>query len=144
MRISALIVSLLLTANIAVAHHTNTQLSRDPTVQTEQIKAIVREVFAGEPEWIVQTFIKILRCESEIKHIEKDGSLVSNPNSSAAGVAQILLQTHGKEIERLNLDLDLTQIRDHLTYAKFLITRKMKAGQDPFLDWNPSRSCWKS
>lgn len=134
--------ALCMTTLPVAANISNEDLSSEPEVQAEQIEAIITDVFADMGPTVVKTMVDIARCESELLHVEHDGSLVQNSNSSASGVFQILLYTHGQEIERLNLDLDLTDLTEHVQYARFLVEDSIRAGHPPFIDWQPSVRCW--
>lgn len=81
---------------------------------------------------------RIARCESGFKHFDAGGpnGLVTNPNprSSASGVFQILLKTHGPEAAKLGLDIKT--VDGQLRYARHLYE------QNGTRDWNASRNCW--
>jgi hypothetical protein len=141
--LSVLTIVATLLAAAASAEISNQALAQSPE-QDEVIVEVIEETFADMPEHI-DTMIRIAECESSLTHVEPDGSLVENaePNSSASGVFQILLITHGQEIERQGLPYDLTELTDHVAYAKHLVRTSIQAGR-PFSDWRPSQKCWRS
>lgn len=122
------VICVLLGIAIAMAVATTTHASSNAGVEQA-----VRTYFADLP-----VMVKIARCESSFEHFDPKGpnGLNTNPasNSSASGVFQILLKTHGPEAARLGFDLKT--IEGQLKYARHLYN---KGGTR---DWNSSRRCW--
>ena len=114
----------------SLAFTTTTYASVDPN---EHVERAVREYFKGVP-----VMVRIAKCESGFEHFNptEANGLNNNPSpsSSAAGIFQILLKTHGPKARRLGLDI--TTVRGQLGYANHLYR---KNGTN---DWKMSRRCW--
>jgi len=82
--------------------------------------------------------IEVARCESGFNHIDpKTGEVfLGMYNTNDIGVMQINKYYHGREAERM--ELDLYTLEDNLTYARHLYEHE---GTRP---WNASRSCWQN
>lgn len=135
----------------------NSELSLDPRVQTQQIiQLAVEDVFADFSRDDQLTILKILSCESggrnkkngpigTIKHLDETGALVINVNKDGTkdlGAGQINPQQHWREFWARK-QLDPTQIRENLLYMRALIQDKIDRGEFKFIDWKPSMPCWK-
>ena len=118
-----------MTAMLSLALTTTTYAN-----QNAQVEQMVRAYFKDAP-----VMVKIAKCESGFKHFDPNGpnGLNTNPDprSSASGVFQILLKTHGPKARRLGFDI--TTVKGQLGYARHLY----KLGGTR--DWKESRSCWK-
>ena len=101
--------------------------------QNGYVEQQVRAYFKDAP-----VMIKIAKCESGFTHFDSrhPSGLRTNPSprSSASGVFQILLKTHGKTAARLGFDI--RTVKRQLGYARYLYR------QNGTSDWNASRSCW--
>lgn len=95
-------------------------------MSTEQY---VRQYFSDIP-----IMIQIAKCESTYKHLDNQGNVIKNKNSSARGVMQIMESLHSEDAQELGLDI-LT-IEGNTAYARELYE---KQGTKP---WNASKSCW--
>ena len=95
-------------------------------MSTEQY---VRQYFSDIP-----IMIQIAKCESTYKHLDKEGNVIKNKNSSATGVMQIMESLHSEDAEELGLDIHT--IKGNTAYARELYE---KQGTKP---WNSSKSCW--
>lgn len=119
----------------------NEDLSLIPEVQTEQITEVIVAEFKDLGPQAVKKMISIADCESYggrdglLMHIGPEGELVENsdPKSSAAGVFQTLLITHGPKAQELGLDL--THVTDNVRYARYLVDSRRKRGLNPYGDW---------
>lgn len=93
----------------------------------------VRTYFKDAP-----VMVRIAKCESGFLHYDpkRPSRLRKNPDprSSASGVFQILLKTHGPDARKLGFDI--TTIKGQLGYAKHLYKQRGTR------DWNESRACW--
>gem|GEM_PF-972828 len=123
----------------------NPRLSLDPVTQTAQLTSAITEAFLPLEEdipGIVDDMLTIADCESYggkdglLMHVGPDGELVKNPNSSAAGVFQVLLYLHRDDYA--NLGLDPRQVGDNIEFAKELVERRHKRGLSPYGDWECS------
>lgn len=114
----------------SLAFTTTTYASVDPNERVEQA---VREYFRDIP-----VMIRIAKCESGFKHFDPDepNGLNNNPSpkSSAAGVFQILLKTHGPKAR--GMGLDIKTVKGQFGFARYLFRRSGTK------DWTPSRKCW--
>lgn len=112
----------------ALALTTTAHASRNQDVERQ-----VRSYFKDIP-----VMVRIAKCESGFRHYDPrhPSGLLTNPSprSSATGVLQILLKTHGPNARRLGFDLKT--VKGQLGYAKHLYK------QNGTRDWNASRSCW--
>ena len=113
-------------------------------------KVIIREVVSSSVEnapWVDFTpkeknvvlrplaLAFIAKCESGDKHFDKDGSVLRGVvNKQDIGRYQVNLKYHGKQAEKLGLDLFLEE--DNEAYAIYLY---QKQGLIP---WRYSKSCW--
>lgn len=121
----------------------NDELSLIATEQAQQIETMIELVFAPLETAIpgaVSTVKQIGLCESGLNHIwnESDpraGTLIENsdPDSSAAGVLQVLLKTHRSDYQRIGLDP--RNAADNIVFSRVLVERKLRAGRPPFEDW---------
>ncbi len=97
------------------------------------VEAQVRAYFKDAP-----VMVRIAKCESEFLHYDpkRPGRLNKNPDprSSASGVFQILLKTHGRAARRIGANLQT--VEGQLRYAKHLYR------QNGTRDWKASRPCW--
>lgn len=97
------------------------------------VEQAVRTYFADLP-----VMVKIAKCESGFEHFDPDepNGLNTNPapNSSASGVFQILLKTHGPAAAALGFDI--TTIQGQLDYARYLYN------QNGTRDWKATQHCW--
>lgn len=129
----------LMAGNASAETLKNEDLSLDPNTQTAQIKEVIEAEFADLGPQVVKKAIRIADCESYggrdglIMHIGPDGKLVRNPKSSAGGVFQTLLKTHGPTARKLGLDL--TQVSDNVKFARYLVDGRRSRGQHMFADW---------
>lgn len=90
----------------------------------------VREYFSDIP-----IMIQVARCESTFRHTLADGSVLKGRvDNRDTGVMQINTYYHGDTAETLGLDL--TDLNDNMTYARYLYERQ---GTQP---WSASRPCW--
>ena len=90
----------------------------------------VREYFSDTP-----ILVEIARCESQFKHVGKNGKIIRGEIDSAdLGVMQINKYFHGDEAEKLGLDI--TTLNGNMAYAKQLYE---KEGTVP---WQSSSECW--
>jgi len=98
------------------------------------VEQTVRAYFKDAP-----VMVNIARCESRFQHFDPSGpnGLKTNPSpkSSASGVFQILLKTHGPKAAKLGFDIKT--VEGNLGYAKYLYKRNGTS------DWKESRHCWK-
>lgn len=98
------------------------------------VERAVRAHFKDAP-----VMIRIAKCESGFRHFDPQGpnGLLTNPSpkSSASGVFQILLKTHGQKARRLGFDLKT--VNGQLGYARHLYR------QNGTRDWSASRHCWR-
>mgnify|MGYP000395018015 CR=1 FL=1 len=81
----------------------------------------------------------IAGCEStgdpkRIKHWDRNGNLVKNPNSSASGSLQVLLQYHSDWIDAEGRDMQ--DIDEYMMFVKTLFEAQ------GYEAWYPSKSCW--
>jgi len=120
----------------------NARLSADPDEQTEQITKEIKKVFAPlEPSipGVVEAMLQIADCESYggrdgmLMHIGPDGELIENPDSSAAGVFQILLYTHRSDYEAMGLNPQ--SVMDNILFARKLVERRHSSGLNPYGAW---------
>tara|TARA_B100000745_G_scaffold89693_1_gene56358 strand:+ start:4602 stop:5018 length:417 start_codon:yes stop_codon:yes gene_type:complete len=96
-------------------------------VSTEQA---VRSYFADLP-----IMVEIARCESTFRHTLEDGTILRGlVDNRDTGVMQI--NTYYHEATATKLGLDLENLEDNLTYARYLYERQ---GTQP---WSASRPCW--
>jgi hypothetical protein len=95
-------------------------------MSTEQY---VRQYFSDIP-----IMIQIAKCESTYKHLDSQGNVIKNKNSSATGVMQIMESLHSEDAAELGLDLHT--IEGNTAYARELYE---KQGTKP---WNSSKACW--
>ena len=114
----------------SLAFTTTTYASVDPN---ERVDQAVREYFRGTP-----VMVRIAKCESGFKHFDPDepNGLNNNPSpsSSAAGIFQILLKTHGPKAR--GMGLDLRTVNGQLGYARYLYRHNGTR------DWKATRKCW--
>lgn len=117
-----------------------------PKIENSSYK-VVREISNKEIENLMSTeqyvrqyfkdipiMIQIAKCESTFKHLENDGDVVKNKNSSAIGVMQIMNSLHGEDAEELGMDIQT--LEGNVAYARFLYDNQ---GTRP---WNSSKACW--
>ena len=117
----------------------NNELSQNATVQAEQVVNMIEIVF--EPlesivPGIVDKMIDIGDCESGLNQLRPNRTLIVNPdpNSSAAGVFQILLITHKPDYQRENLNP--AEVADNIQFARFMVERKIGQGRNNvYEDW---------
>ena len=95
-----------------------------------------------------ERLLPIIKCESEFKHFEPDGTPLKNrAGSSAIGVAQIMSSLHPdpKVVERYNKrhdtdftveDIDITTVAGNIGYAVMLYEL------NGIRDWECSRFGW--
>jgi hypothetical protein len=138
--ISALAIAATLFATAANAELlANSDLSLDPVEQATQVDAMIAVVFEPlEPKipGIVDKMVDIADCESNRNQLRPDGSLKENsdPDSSAAGVFQILLITHRPDYERKNLNP--VEVADNIRFARYMVERKHRRGRENvYEDW---------
>ena len=109
---------------------TTDQTQRDIAGSASHTEAIVRSYFSDIP-----VMIQVARCESTFRHTLTDGSVLQGRVDSAdTGVMQINKRFH--EAKAVELGLDLDDIYDNMTYARYLYEKK---GTQP---WNASSPCW--
>ena len=101
-----------------------------PVPQAQTVQQYVETYFADEP-----VMIEIARCESQFTQTKKDGSIVTNPKSSAIGIFQIMSSIHSSFADK-KLGIDIYTIQGNAAYAQYLYD---KQGTVP---WNASKSCW--
>ena len=95
------------------------------------IERTVRETYADIP-----VLIEIARCESGFRHYGADGAVLrSGYGDSIIGVMQLHATYHSAAATARGLDL--TDLDDHLAYARYLYEEE---GTAP---WSGSRSCWQ-
>lgn len=103
------------------------------TYANPRIERLVRSYFKDAP-----VMVRIAKCESGFHHYDphRPSRLLTNPDprSSASGVFQILLKTHGPTAAKLGIDL--RTVEGQLQYARHLYR------QNGTRDWTASRSCW--
>lgn len=96
----------------------------------EDAEHIVREYFSDIP-----IMVEVAKCESTFRHTQTDGSVLRGiVDNRDTGVMQINTYYHGDTAEQLGLDLE--DIHDNLTYARYLYE---KQGTQP---WSASQPCW--
>lgn len=102
-----------------------------PAKTSNIVEAEVREYFKDTP-----ILAEIAKCESEFKHIGKNGEIIKGKvNKGDLGVMQINKYYH--EEEAVKLGLDLRTLSGNMAYAKVLYD---KYGTSP---WQSSSGCWK-
>ncbi len=95
------------------------------------VESQVREYFKDAP-----ILAEIAKCESQFRHIGADGEIIKGKvNKGDLGVMQINKYYHEEEAQKLGLDL--TTLKDNMTYAKVLYD---KFGTSP---WQSSSDCWQ-
>lgn len=130
----------------------NKDLSLEPKEQTKQIIALIKNEFAGEPQSVIETTVRIAMCESGprrygrpagiITHLEKDGSVQKGDiDSRDTGAFQINPATHSRAWRKAN-PFNPREITDNVAYARALQKDRIRAGQYRFADWIKSKSCW--
>lgn len=102
--------------------------------QDQFVRAKMREHIGHDPLLEI-----IAGCESTgdphvIQHWEADGRLVKNPDSSASGALQVLLDYHSDWIAAEGRDM-----HDIDDYMRFVRTMYVERG---YASWNESRGCW--
>lgn len=98
--------------------------------QAQTVQQYVQTYFADEP-----VMIAIAQCESRFTQLDKDGTVVKNPHSSAVGVFQIMASIHATSADD-NLGLNIYTLQGNAAYARYLYENQ---GTAP---WNDSKSCW--
>lgn len=97
---------------------------------TQEVEQVVQEYFADIP-----IMAEIARCESTYRHYLDDGEVLQGRVDPAdTGVMQINKRYHLSTAEELGLDLE--NIYDNMTYARYLYERQ---GTQP---WSASAPCW--
>lgn len=142
---------LLITAGLIGFGHYVKASAPAPIINTDnvdpnwQVRTLTKQFFAdnGAPE-----MLPIIRCESNFKQFETDGTVLKNrAGSSAIGVAQIMSSLHPdpKIIYRYNKrfntdfqkeDFDITTLEGNLGYA--LILYKIRGVRD----WECAKKVW--
>lgn len=110
-------------------------LYTNQTAQTAYVKQKIRQYFPRR----AAVMLAIANCESTgYVHWLPDGTLRPNSagGSSAAGVFQVTLYLHRKDIKRMGLNMN--NIDDYMRFVKYLADRN--GGR--LSDWNASRHCW--
>ncbi len=108
--------------------------STDPVRKEETLaidtEAAVRQYFSDIP-----VMVQVARCESHFRHTLADGTVLKGAvDGRDTGVMQINTGYHAAAAA--DLGLDLTDLRDNMTYARHLYETQ---GTNP---WSASRSCW--
>lgn len=94
------------------------------------LEAYVAEYFTDAP-----VLTDIARCESSMRHTEKDGSILRGAvDSDDIGVMQINTRYHQGRADELGIDI--YSLDGNLEYAKYLYK---KQGTKP---WRSSELCW--
>lgn len=142
-----LVFGLMAGASLALS---NDDLSHDPRVQTGQIVDVIEDIFAGEPQSVINTTIRVFMCESGLRngtrangviiHVLANGDIRRGPDGKDIGAGQLRPSSHTAAWTK---ELDPTQIRDNVVYALKLQQGRLAAGQNRFADWYPSRTCWQ-
>lgn len=102
-----------------------------PAAQT--VEEYVREYFADIP-----VMISIAKCESNFRHVGKDGNVLKNSmGSSAIGVFQIMSSIHAEDAKKLGFDI--ATIEGNAGYARHLYE---KQSTKPWEADKASESCW--
>ena len=97
---------------------------------SQSVEEYVREYFQDAP-----VMIDIARCESRFTQLNKDGSVVKNPNSTAMGAFQIMASLHAESAQK-NLGLNIYTLQGNAGYARYLYEKNGTR------DWNASKHCW--
>lgn len=100
---------------------------------SEEGRQVVEERFGeGHP------LVAVAQCESGFKQFKSDGTLLENPDpkSSAAGVFQTLLITHGPKARSMGMDLETWE--GNMDFAEYLYEI------NGLKDWKESKPCWKN
>lgn len=102
--------------------------------QDHYIRQKIREHIGYDPLLEI-----IAGCEStgnphQIQHWNTDGSLVKNPDSSASGAMQVLLQYHSEWIDAEGRDMQ--DIDEYMMCVDTLLE------EQGYGAWNPSKHCW--
>lgn len=97
---------------------------------SQSVEEYVREYFQDIP-----VMIDIARCESRFTQLNKDGSVVKNPHSTAMGAFQIMASIHADSAQK-NLGLNIYTLQGNAAYARYLYEKNGTR------DWNASKACW--
>lgn len=124
----ALAFSALVTTGSPATLGTTTQSQSMPASQS--VEEYVREYFQDAP-----VMIDIARCESRFTQLNKDGSVVKNPHSTAMGAFQIMASLHAESAQK-NLGLNIYTLQGNAGYARYLYEKNGTR------DWNASKACW--
>jgi hypothetical protein len=110
----------------------SSQAALTPTAlpQAQTVKEYVQTYFADAP-----IMAAIAECESHFTQLDKDGTVVKNPHSSAVGVFQIMASIHAASADE-NLGLNIYTLQGNAAYARYLYESQ---GTAP---WNDSKACW--
>ncbi len=100
------------------------------TQDREVLEKYLKENFADTP-----ILVEIARCESEMRHFNKNGTVVrGRVDSRDVGVMQI---NEGYHLEdAMKLGFDIHTVEGNVAYAKYLYK---KFGSKP---WSASSPCW--
>ncbi len=105
-------------------------VASQPMPQAQTVKEYVQTYFADVP-----VMAAIAECESHYTQLDKDGTVVKNPHSSAVGVFQIMASIHAAAADT-NLGLNIYTLQGNAAYARYLYETQ---GTAP---WNDSKACW--
>ncbi len=105
-------------------------VASQPMPQAQTVKEYVQTYFADIP-----VMAAIAECESHFTQLDKEGTVVKNPHSSAVGVFQIMASIHAASADD-NLGLNIYTLQGNAAYARYLYESQ---GTAP---WNDSKSCW--
>ena len=98
--------------------------------QAQTVQQYVQTYFADAP-----VMIAIAQCESRFTQLDKDGTVLKNPHSSAVGVFQIMASIHATSADE-NLGMNIYTLQGNAAYARYLYENQ---GTTP---WNDSKACW--
>jgi hypothetical protein len=117
----------------------NDELSKNYEAQAVQIQVMILVVFTPLEALIPGVVAKVTEisiCESGLQQLWPDGSLKVNPDpdSSAAGAMQVLLDTHRTDYQRIGLDP--SNAPDNILFSRYMVERKWRVGRENvFEDW---------
>lgn len=131
----------------------NDDLSRNLRRQTIQVAALIDKVFHDFSTDDRKTIKVICDCESGgqnarggpnglITHVDKNGRLVTNRSTGAAGACQIYKAAHSSHFWAKQ-QLDPANVLENLQYMRALIQERQQRGQSKFADWKASKKCWQ-
>lgn len=118
--VSLLIARKCLSPQTALASSTSIQQSESPIIVSTLEERIAKD--------FSPRFVKVVRCESNLKQFNPDGTTLISPTLDV-GLFQINLKAHLRSSQKMGLDI-INSLEDNYTYAKHLYD---ESGEQPWV-----------